>query len=73
MYGIPCPNPEITVINSELLVNDFICNGGSTFLGVHFFPLCTAKNKSWANDKDIRFTRSDFGDSSLLINLTKTS
>ena len=72
MYDILCPNQETVVINSVLLVNDFIYNSNSTFLGVSFFPLCTVKNKSWANDNSC-FTQSDFGDSSLLINLTKNS
>ena len=73
VYDTPCPNRETVVINSVLLVNSFICNGNSIFLGVSFFPLCNAKNKSWANDNDSRFIRSDFGDDSLLIYLNKNS
>ena len=64
VYDFPCPNRETVKTNSVLLVDDFICNGKSTFLGVSFFPLCTTKNKSRANDNDSRFTRSDFGDGS---------
>ena len=70
VYVIPCPNRETEVINSVLLANDFICNDKSTFLGVSFFSIVTANNKSWAID-DSRFTRSDFGDGSLLINITR--
>ena len=27
VYDIACPNRETVVVNSVLLVNDFICNG----------------------------------------------
>ena len=53
-----------------LVVNSFICNCKGIWWE-STFSLSTAKNKNWANYKGSGFTKSSFGDGSLMINLTK--